>query len=252
MDVFSTSLLLPLILDFLKERRHSGESEDFSEFRFWLSENIDRLISESADSFDAIRQSQNLQEGQLEEILKRLDTITIKLTGPSINQLWSALEPNERGLLKRMFSVLRKEPDSDGHVDLGKYSSDAQRLNERGLAQIRESSASYVVALTDAGAVLCWAQLDSEKLAEFEAALKVALPDGSATTRLECITEGLNIPDSLALNYIKLLSNSNLLELDDNTWPPGQSLIYNVTESLRQNLPKVTDVLNSLLPETRR
>lgn len=249
MDVLSTSLLLPLILDFLKERRQRGESEDFAEFKIWLSENIDQLASKSADSFDLIRQSQDLQHGKLDEVLNKLDKIVVELAGPSIDQLWLALEPGERNLLKRMFSVLCEQPESDGHIDLGAYSSDAQCLNERGLAQVRESTASYGVALTDSGAVLGWAQFDSKSLSVFEAALKRSVPDRSATMRLANLTRGLNIPDSLALKYLKLLSEADLLALEDGFWPPGQSLVYNVSESFRQNPPQAADLLKSSLPE---
>jgi len=249
MDILSTSLLLPLILDFLKERRHRGESEDFDDFKTWLSANIDRLIAESANSFEAIRKSQELQEGRLDEILIKLDKLVIGIEGPSINQIWSALAPSERDLLEKMFSKVRKDSDADGHLDLGKYSPDAQRLEERGLARVRESTASYGVTLTDCGAVLSWAMLDRDSLDRFESALRNGLPDRSATMRLGNLTKELDIPDGLALRYVELLAQADLVDLQANTWPPGQSLIYNVSESFRQNPPQTIDLLKVGLPE---
>ena len=252
LDIVNSSLLLPLILDFLKERRHRRESEDFCEFKAWLYENIERLVSESEGLFDVIRKSQDVHEEKLNEILKKLDVIATDISGPSIDQLYSALDAGERTLLEQMFLLIVEEPGSNGQVDLNSYSPDAQRLEELGLAQVHESSASYGASLTDAGAVLGWSLFDAETLTLFEEALETRLTDRSYTMRLGSLTDGLNISDSLALHYMRLLAHSGFLSLEDNTWPPSQALIWNATESFVRSPPRAADLVKLRLSEYKR
>ncbi|OJY87931.1 MAG: hypothetical protein BGP25_06460 [Lysobacterales bacterium 63-13] len=242
-----TSTLLSLAATYLTGKESRGEALDAATFRDWLEHEAFPLLLKQADqTLASVISMKADQHEQLQELLNKVHLIYAAVVTPHPSVTIAKLQNLDRALMLYMFDRASDEgpfqhfESGDLESALGassaKIISSVRWLEENGWIVVAEFSGGWSCSPTAAGLDFTWTATDPSAPEAIER-LRRALPDRTASERLETLANAAEIPIGLAYSKVKIWADQGLLIFEDSVWPPSEGLVHGVQESLRRGWP---------------
>lgn len=253
------SSLFALTATYLRERKVAASEATAEEFRQWLQdEAIPRILGSSDDVLEAIQEIATSQHDKLDAILGRLDSLGRELSLHLSDDTWESLSDSERSLLRHLYHGVLGDPYFLSNIDsvAEELGSDAERLShlgrrldERGLAQISESTGGIGVRISGAGILLAW-KFDSQRDASAELSELNEMVRGlsrSDSLRVREITDKTGIPTGLVDAYCQALSELGHAHYVTGYGSVDSNLLNAPSESFLEKPPTFDEILSKSL-----